>query len=141
MSEPVRGWLAGGLKQVLGGITQTHQPRPEGENVVDIPHGLEKLRRTIVSLQQALVAAQCERGDFVAAFGACHQEYMAAMEQNACKQRDIATRMVRLQSEWARVTEEMGLQVRLVPPPLDQSIGTIEVPYVVTREATSDAKD
>lgn len=42
----------------------------------------------------------------------------AHMAQNAVKQRDLAHRISRLQHEWARITQDLGLRVEVVPASL-----------------------
>jgi hypothetical protein len=120
MTNERAGWL-GGLKQVLTRVETTHVSRPEGENIVEIPHGLEKLRKAIVSVQNDLVEAQAERGDYSQAWIDCQAEITAALAKNASRQKDARHRLRRLQEEWVRVTMDLGIKAEIVPALVDDS--------------------
>jgi len=115
------GWL-GGLKQVLTRVETTHTPRPDHEDtVVAIPNGLEKLRKAIVAVQNDLVEAQAERGDYSQAWIDCQAEITAALAKNASRQKDATHRLRRLQEEWVRVTNDLGIRAEIVPAMVDDS--------------------
>jgi chromosome segregation ATPase len=108
------GWI-GGLQAVLGRIESTHEPRPETEDkIVEIPHGLEKLRKAIVTVQQHIIEAQCENADYAQAWKDCQAEIQAAIAKNVSKQRDLGHRLARLQDEWVRITQELGIRAEVV---------------------------
>jgi len=116
-----RGWL-GGLKQVLSRVETTHQPHPDPDSkVVDIPHGLERLRKAIMALQSDLVEAQAERADYIQAWSDCQQEINAHLSKNTTRQRDLAHRLDRLQTEWVKVTQDLGIRAESVPSALNLS--------------------
>lgn len=114
------GWL-GGLKQVLTRVETTHVSRPDDETVVQIPNGLEKLRKAIVAVQNDLVEAQAERGDYSQAWIDCQAEITAALNKNASRQKDAQHRLRRLQEEWVRVTQDLGIRAEIVPALVDES--------------------
>lgn len=115
------GWL-GGLKQVLTRVETTHVSRPDHEDtVVAIPNGLEKLRKAIVAVQNDLVEAQAERGDYSQAWIDCQAEITAALNKNASRQKDAQHRLRRLQEEWVRVTQDLGIRAEIVPALVDES--------------------
>lgn len=114
------GWL-GGLKQVLTRVETTHVSRPDDETVVQIPNGLEKLRKAIISVQNDLVEAQAERGDYSQAWIDCQAEINAALAKNASRQKDAQHRLRRLQEEWVRVTQDLGIRAEIVPALVDDA--------------------
>lgn len=108
------GWL-GGLKSVLGQIETTHGPRPDtDEKIVEIPNGLDKLRKAIVAIQQRIVEAECEYADYQQAWKDCQAEISAAMAKNVTKRKDETHRLARLQEEWVRITQELGIRAEVV---------------------------
>jgi len=122
MKPQQRTWL-GGIKEVLSRAETTHQPRPEGtENVVDIPQGLDKLRRAIVAINNEMVEAQAERDDIQQARLDCLAEIQAHLAKNVTRQRDAAHRMKRLQEEWVQITLGLGIRAELVLPPICESV-------------------
>ena len=121
MAQERAGWL-GGLKQVLTRVETTHVSRPDHEEtVVAIPNGLEKLRKAIISVQNDLVEAQAERGDYSQAWIDCQAEINAALAKNASRQKDAQHRLRRLQEEWVRVTQDLGIRAEIVPTLVDDS--------------------
>ena len=121
MAQERAGWL-GGLKQVLTRVESTHVSRPDHEEtVVQIPIGLEKLRKAIVAVQNDLVEAQAERGDYSQAWVDCQAEINAALAKNASRQKDAQHRLRRLQEEWVRVTQDLGIRAEIVPALVDES--------------------
>ncbi len=122
MSVERAGWL-GGLKQVLSRVETTHVSRPDGENIVEIPHGLEKLRKAIVAVQNDIVEAQAERGDYSQAWIDCQAEINAALAKNSSRQKDASHRLRRLQEEWVRVTLDLGIKAEIVPASIDETRG------------------
>ena len=113
------GWL-GGLKSVLRQVEATHAPRPDtDENIVQIPHGLEKLRKAIVSIQNEIVEAQTERSTFEEAWRTCQMEAEAAFAKNLGRQKDANHRLQRLQQEWINITQDLGIKAELVAPQID----------------------
>ncbi len=115
-----QGWL-GGLKVSLTRAETTHQPRPDGAEIVDIPQGLDKLRRAIVSLQNEMVEAQAERATYIQAWETCKAEMTAAFSANTQRQHDAAHRIRRLQDEWVRASQDLGIRAEIVPSPVDDT--------------------
>lgn len=109
------GWL-GGLKEVLVRSEVTHQPRPENDNLVEIPQGLDKLRRAIMHIQNEIVEAQAEAADITSAERQVLNEIAAAREKNALRQRDAMHRQYRLQEEWAKITRDLGIRAEVLLP-------------------------
>lgn len=101
------------LRPMLARIEQTSQPRPEGGNVVDIPNGIEKLRKAIVSVQAECTAAQTQAADYEKAWEAAQMEYQAAVQKNRVWQQDIATRLYKLRSEWLTISEPLGIEAQI----------------------------
>jgi len=115
-------WL-GGIKSMLARAETSHQPRPTtDENVVHIPHGLEKLAKAIRSLQSELVEAQTERSAYEDAWRLCQSEVKAAFGKNTLRQRDAAHRLQRLQEEWRNITHDLGRRAEVVPSEIDESV-------------------
>lgn len=108
--------ILGSWKGIISRIETTHTPRPDGD-VVAIPNGLEKLCKAIEKLQAEAVNAQEQRADFEAAWDAAGKEFAAAMDTNAVWQRDIATRLFRLRSEWVAVSTRLGVTAQVDQPP------------------------
>jgi peptidoglycan hydrolase CwlO-like protein len=115
-----KGWF-GDLNQVLRQAEKSHQTRPDDANVVDIPQGLERLRKAIVAIQNEIVEAQAERGDIEQAWKVCQDEIAVAFNKNTARQKDAAHRLKRLQSEWVNITQDLGIRAELVSAPLDES--------------------
>lgn len=105
------------LTPMLARIGTTHTPRPDNVNVVDIPGGLDKLRRAIEQVIKEGQQAREQRADYEHAWAAATKEYDAAMAKNEAWQRNLETRLYRLRSEWANVTHQLGIGVTLEPPP------------------------
>ena len=119
--------LADTWKALLGRVEKTHEPRPlTRDNVVDIPNGLEKLRRAIVDVTGQLEGYRCQRDEYAEAWAAALAEFNAAMDRNTVCQRDTAARLRKLQEEWMRVTNQLGIECRL-PPVIDVIDGKAEV--------------
>lgn len=117
------GWM-GALKTVLGSIETTHTPRPgpDNDNIVDIPKGLDRLRKAIIALNNDLVEAQAERADYIQAWSDCQQEINAALSRNTSRQSQVRHRLARLQEEWAGITAELGIRAEVVPSPIDDTL-------------------
>ena len=122
MAADARGWL-GGLKSVLKQAEQSHQPHPQvtgrEENVVHIPQGLEKLRKAIVAVQAEIVEAQAERSDIDEGLRLVNEEINTAYAKNTHRQKDANHRLMRLQTEWVHITQDLGIKAELVPGHVD----------------------
>ena len=105
-------WISG----ILSRIENTHVPRPTEGNVVDFRGGLDKLYRAMTQVRDEQRLAAEQRAAFIEAWSAAEQDYTAAMAKNAAMMRDLATRMYRLQMEWAQVSEQAGVTVVVTPP-------------------------
>lgn len=101
------------LRPMLARIEQTSQPRPDGTNIVDIPGGIDKLRKAIVSVQIEAAAANEEAAAYEEAWRAAQMEYQAAVEKNRIRRQDIAQRLYRLQSEWMIISEPLGIEAQI----------------------------
>jgi hypothetical protein len=101
------------LKPMLDRIEASNRPRPIDGNVVDIPGGIERLRKAIVSVQIEAQAAAEEAAAYEDAWAAAQMEYQAAVEKNRIKQQDIAQRLYRLRSEWMTISEPLGIEAHI----------------------------
>jgi hypothetical protein len=115
------GWVQGLVKR-LERTETTHAPRPEGENVVEIPNGLDKLRKMIVAINNEIVEAQTERAAYHESWQLCVDEVSTAYAKNLQRQRDATHRLERLQAEWVRVCHELGIKAAVVTPPIDETL-------------------
>jgi hypothetical protein len=121
MGAESQTWV-GSFKSLLTRVETTHQPRPDGPSVVEIPRGLERLRSAIVACQNDLVEAQAERGDYIQAWSDCQQEINAHLAKNTTRQRDLTHRLERLRREWLTATVDLGIRAEIVPEPIDDRL-------------------
>lgn len=105
----VRGWLG----PMLARIESTSQPRPIDGNVVDMPGGIERLRKAILHVQHEEREAREQLDAYEQAWAAAQMEYQAALEKNRVWREDIATRLGKLRYEWAQVSEPLGMDVTI----------------------------
>lgn len=101
------------LKPMLQRIEQTNAPRPLDGNIVDMPGGLEKLRKAILAVKKERENATQQASDYEEAWKAAQMEYQAAVEKNRVWQADIEARLYKLQCEWSAVTEPLGMTVQI----------------------------
>lgn len=104
------------LTPMLARIGTTHTPRPDNGNIIDIPGGTEKLRTAIEKVLVERDHAKEQRSDYEHAWAAATKEYDAAMSKNEAWRRNIEVRLYRLQSEWASVTDRLGMVATVIPP-------------------------
>jgi hypothetical protein len=103
---------------MLNRIEITHTPVPaDAGNIVDLPGGIEKMRKTIIAFQKEARNAQQQRADYEKAWAAAVNEMEAAMQKNAVWQQDVHVRLFRLRTEWVNITEQLGIPVSALPPP------------------------
>jgi len=116
------GWVQGLVKR-LERTETTHQPRPEGgAEIVEIPNGLDKLRKMIVAINNEIVEAQTERAAYHESWQLCVNEVSNAYATNLQRQRDATHRLERLQAEWVRVCHEMGIKAEVVASQIDETM-------------------
>jgi hypothetical protein len=101
------------LKPMLARIESTNQVRPVNGNVLDIPGGIEKLRKAIVAVQNESANATQEAADYEQAWAAAQMEYQAAVEKNRVWQTDIQARLYKLRSEWLTISEPLGIEAQI----------------------------
>lgn len=101
------------LRPMLSRIEQTNAPRPMDGTVVDMPGGLDKLRKAILAVQRERDNATQQADDYEKAWAAAQMEYQAAVEKNRVWQTDIQARLYKLQCEWSAVTEPLGMTVQI----------------------------
>ena len=115
------GWL-GSLRTTLQRAETTHQTRPEGENVVEIPNGMDKMRKAIVAVNNEIVHAQTERAAYHESWRLCLVEVSTAYARNSQRQRDAAHRLARLQEEWVRICHDIGIKADVSNMPIDETL-------------------
>lgn len=116
------GWVQGLVKR-LERTETTHQPRPEGgAEIVEIPNGLDKLRKMIVAINNEIVEAQTERAAYHESWQLCVDEVSTAYAKNLQRQRDATHRLERLQAEWVRVCHELGIKAEVVVAAIDDTL-------------------
>lgn len=96
---------------MLSRLEATSQPRPMDGNVVDMPGGVERLRKAILHVQGEKAQADEQLAAYEQAWAAAQMEYQAALEKNRVWRDDIATRLSKLRYEWAQVTEPLGMEI------------------------------
>lgn len=101
------------LRPMLDRIEASNRARPVDGNVVDIPGGIEKLRKAIVQVQAEAQAAEDEAAAYEEAWAAAQMEYQAAVEKNRVRRQDIAQRLYRLRSEWLTLSEPLGIEMQI----------------------------
>ena len=104
---------------IFNRIETTHVPRPEGGNVVSIPHALDKLKSAIQSVIKERNLAEEELRAIHDATETLEKEIGAALDKNTIRRRDAMMRLNRLQQEMAAAMAE--LEIPCVVPQLPQA--------------------
>lgn len=102
---------------ILTRIETTHTPRPEGDNIVTLPNGLQNLHKAIEHLQRERRHAEEQRADILAAMDVAEREFAAAVDKNAVWIRDTDTRLYRLRKEVVIVVSALGIVADVPTPP------------------------